>query len=308
MKTYLSYVPHGVDHNIFYPIDEIHPKFNDLQNFKNQMFRLKEFDFVLLFNSRNIRRKSIPDTLLAFKTFLDLLPKEKAEKCAFVLHTQPIDENGTNLHYVADMLFGDDAEKHIFFSSNGLPPELMNFLYNSADATILLSSNEGWGLSMTESVMSGKMIIGNVTGGIQDQMRFEDENGDWIKLTENFSSNHLGKYKKCGKWAVPVFPSNISIQGSVPTPAITDDRVDFRDAAYAIKQVYDMSVEERKERGLEGRRWMMSDEASMTSEKMCNNLSKSVDYLFENWKPREGHEIIKIAPRKKKFNKYPISF
>ena len=34
-------------------------------------------EFKLLFNSRNIRRKCIPDTILAWKYFLDTLTKEK---------------------------------------------------------------------------------------------------------------------------------------------------------------------------------------------------------------------------------------
>jgi hypothetical protein len=32
---------------------------------------------LLLFNSRNIRRKSIPDTILAWKLFLDQFQKKK---------------------------------------------------------------------------------------------------------------------------------------------------------------------------------------------------------------------------------------
>src|ERR1700749_4369868 len=170
MKTFLSYVPHGVREDVFFPIDELHPQYPEMQEFKLKLFKGKEYDFVLFFNSRNIRRKSIPDTLLAFKTFLDTLTEEEKDKCVFILHTQPIDENGTNLFAVAEMLFGDDVEKRIIFSASPLSLQQMNFLYNLSDGTILLSSNEGWGLSMTESLMAGKMIIGNVTGGIQDQM------------------------------------------------------------------------------------------------------------------------------------------
>jgi hypothetical protein len=71
------------------------------------------------------------------------------------------------------------------------------------------------------------MIIGNVTGGIQDQMRFDDEKGEWIDFNEEFCSNHFGKYKKCGQWAIPVFPNNMSLVGSVPTPYIFDDSCRF---------------------------------------------------------------------------------
>jgi hypothetical protein len=57
----------------------------------------KEYDFNLLYNARNIRRKSVPDLMLAWKIFIDTLPEDKAKKCVFTLHTQPIDENGTDL-------------------------------------------------------------------------------------------------------------------------------------------------------------------------------------------------------------------
>jgi hypothetical protein len=35
-------------------------------------------------------------------------------------------------------------------------------------------------------MMCGKPFIATVTGGMQDQMRFVDENGKWIDFDENF--------------------------------------------------------------------------------------------------------------------------
>ena len=37
------------------------------------------------------------DSILAFKEFADKLPKEKRDKVAYILHTQPVDGNGTDL-------------------------------------------------------------------------------------------------------------------------------------------------------------------------------------------------------------------
>ena len=84
----------------------------------------------------------------------------------------------------------------------------MNLLYNSADGVILLSSAEGWGLSLTEALLTGTPFIANVTGGMQDQMRFVNEKGEWIDFNSDFPSNHRGTYKECGKWALPVFSTN----------------------------------------------------------------------------------------------------
>ena len=155
--------------------------------------------------------------------------------------------------------------------------------------------------------MCGKPIIANVTGGMQDQMRFEDENGEWIKFTEEFGSNHFGKYKKCGKWALPVFPSNMSLIGSVPTPYIFDDRADFRDAAKAIYEMYNLGAEERKVRGKAAREWVTSDEAMMTSKNMSKNFITYTDVMFDKWEPRAPYDFIKIEELPAKQNKFPIS-
>ena len=51
----------------------------------------------MFWNNRNIRRKLPGDVIMAYKHFCDMLPKEEAEKCALIMHTQPRDENGTDL-------------------------------------------------------------------------------------------------------------------------------------------------------------------------------------------------------------------
>ena len=293
----LSYVPHGINEKYFFPIDKSDPKLID---FKKSLFKDKEYDFVLMFNSRNIRRKMTPDALAAFKLFLDKLPKEKADKCAFVLHTQPIDEHGTDLYAVRDMLFTDEQCDQIYFSDQRIDTNTINLVYNLSDACILLSSNEGWGLSLTEAMMCGKMIIANVTGGMQDQMRFVDENGKWIEFDENFCSNHFGTYKICGDWAIPVFPSNMSLQGSVQTPYIFDDRADFRDAADAIMKAYELGTEERERRGKLAREWVTSDESMMSADNMSKNVIKHVDEVLATWKPKPKFELIKTEPLKRK--------
>jgi glycosyltransferase involved in cell wall biosynthesis len=299
----IKYVPHGINQNMFKPI----PKDNvDLQKFRKELLGNKEYDFVLLFNSRNIRRKSIPDTILSFKHFLDGLSKEDADKCCFVLHTQKVDENGTDLPAVVEMLMGERKDQ-IIFTKKAYTPEVMNILYNCSDAVILLSSNEGWGLSLTEGMMAGKMIIANVTGGMQDQMRFQDENGNWIVFDEKFCTNHLGKYKECGEWAIPVFSSNISIQGSVPTPYIFDCRVDFRDAAKAINDVYSLSTEERNRKGELARAWVISEESMMSADTMSENIIEGIDELLNIWEPKEKYRLLKIGERPLKHLSYPVS-
>ena len=284
----ITYVPHGINENQFFPIEDQ----NELKDTKKKLFGNKEFDFTIFFNSRNIRRKCVSDLLAAHKLFLDSLPKDKADKIALVLHTQPVDNNGTNLYAVRELLFGKNS--NVFFSDQRIDTAELNKIYNLTDVTILPSSNEGWGLALTEAMMAGKMIIANVTGGMQDQMRFEDENGNWINFTKDFPSNHFGTYKKHGEWAVPVFPNNMSLVGSPTTPYIWDDRLDFRDLAKAIQSVYELSSEDRKAKGLKGREWVISDESGMSARMMCNNIIKDIDLTLTSFKPRKSFEFLKV--------------
>ena len=292
----ISYVPHGLNHKIFFPIDPTYPQYDKFLEFKKGIFKGKEYDFVTHFNSRNIRRKQIPDTIWAYKQFIDKLPLEKAQKCAFLLHTQPVDNNGTDLPAVIEMLCGDDTQNryNIIINSDKLSTEQMGWLYNCTDVQIQLTSNEGWGLSLTEAMLCGNPIIANVTGGMQDQMRFEDHNGKWFTPDANIPSNHRGTYKKHGEWAFPVFPSNISIQGSVPTPYIFDDRCNPSDAAQQLLNVYNLNKEQRYKIGQTARKWAMGDEAGFTSEKMCYRVIENLDKLFDTWTPRKKYEIIKF--------------
>jgi hypothetical protein len=161
-------------------------------------------------------------------------------------------------------------------------------------------------------MMCGKPIIANVTGGMQDQMRFEDENGEWIKFNEKFASNHRGKYKKCGKWAFPVFPSNISLIGSVPTPYIYDDRVDPGDVAKQIMNVYKVKTENSElyqEICNAAREWVTSDESMMSAKHMCKNIIDGIEETFEKWNPRYKFELVdvEIPKQSKHFVKYVIA-
>ena len=211
-KILVKYVPHGINEKYFFSIKEN----KEYETFKNAIFKDKEIKYVVFWNSRNIARKSPSTVILAYRIFCDNIGKEEAKKCALVMHTSPADTNGTDLYAVKEALC-DDSYVNVYFSESQLSTPQMNFLYNLADVTVLTSSNEGWGLSLTESMMTGTMIIGAVTGGMQDQMKFEKD-GKWIDFNSDFPSNHRGAVKECGEWAIPVFPSNLQLVGSTTTP------------------------------------------------------------------------------------------
>lgn len=289
-KPIVGYVPHGINHREFYPISEEHPEYSKVLELRQRLFGDKDekIKFVLFFNSRNIRRKMVPDIVLAYRTFVDFFVTNK-EEVALLLHTQPVDDNGTDLYAVIENIC---PNRNVFFTNGLVDSNTLNVLYNVADVTVGIGSNEGWGLSMTESVMAGTPIIANVTGGLQDQMRFEDEEGNWIEFNKEFPSNHTGKYKKHGIWAIPVFPSNRSVQGSVPTPYIFDDRVAFEDLAVAMKKWYETQPTFREAAGELGRTWMCGDEAKMTSDALGKNMIKYIDHTLENWTPRKPFVLV----------------
>ena len=269
-----GYVPHGLNHNIYKPLpsdDAAYIKmYHDIKE-KN------EADFVVFWNNRNIRRKQSGDVILSFKMFNDMLTPEQKSKTILLMHTRAVDNNGTDLRSVAKNIA---PECKIVFSETKLNIPDLNVMYNVADIVVNIASNEGWGLSSTEALLSGTPIVNNVTGGLQDQCGFTDENDEWIRFNREFATNHKGKYKKHGKWAQPVFPSNISLQGSPSTPYIYDDRCRPEDVAKAIYKWWNTSTETRKECGLAGRQFCLDN--GLTSEQMSNKIIEMMDFLLES--------------------------
>jgi len=292
----VQWVSHGINENHIFPITASHPLHKEFEEFKSNFKSTNDVDFVVFWNNRNIRRKQPGDLILAYKEFCDSLPKDKADKCVLFMHTQPVDENGTDLYAVKNALCPDYK---ILFSDRPTDTKTMNFFYNLADVTINIGSNEGFGLSGAESLMAGTPIINNVTGGLQDHCRFEDEDGNWIEFTTEFPSNHTGRYKKCGKWAYPVFPSNRSLQGSPMTPYIFDDRVDYKDVAVGIKYWHDLSTETRNEYGMLGHDWVSGDESNMSARRMGDRFIECINTCLEKWTPRKKFTTYKIEQAKK---------
>jgi glycosyltransferase involved in cell wall biosynthesis len=289
-------VPHGVNESSFYPITELHPVWNNYNEFQSTFKKTNDVDFIIFWNNRNIRRKNPGDLILSYKHFCDQLPKDKADKCALVIHSQISDEHGTDMLAVKEALCPDYK---IIFSTGGISQEQLNFWYNLADVTVNIASNEGFGISWCESLHAGTPIINNVTGGLQDGCRFEDENGDWIKFTTDFPTNHDGTYKEHANWAKPVFPTNRSLQGSPVTPYIFDDRVDFRDVAIAIKEWYDMDKESRDACGMAGHDWVCGNESNMSARRMSDRFIECIEECLEKWTPRKRFTLYKVEQKKK---------
>ena len=278
----IGYVPHGINPEIFKPTDDI------ADDLKKYIYEDKEYDFILFFNNRNIKRKQPGDVILSYKLFCDSLTKEEASKCLLLMHTSPVDENGTDLTAVVNSIC---PEYNVKFLNLKLEQNKLNEIYNMVDCTINIANNEGFGLGTAESIMAGTPIIVNVTGGLQDQCGFNYTADDYI----TFGSLHNKKVHGStihGEWVVPVWPEVNNLNGSVPTPFIYEDRVNNDIVADAIGTVYGWGKDGRKERGLKGREWALEN---LSSKVMCDSLIEGIENTFKNYKPRKKFELYNIV-------------
>lgn len=202
-----KYIPHGVPENDFKiletPSSELKEKHLG-KKFKNS--------FVLFYNSRNALRKRTNNAILAFKRFLESEPLADA---VMLLHCSPHDPEGSNLVTLVEHL---KISERVIFSTGKIENGVMNELYNVADATIQLSSEEGFGLAILESLMCGTPVICSKTGGLQDQA-IDPETGE-----------HFGY---C------IEPAARTLIGSQATPWVWSDHINIDEAAFCIREIWD---------------------------------------------------------------------
>lgn len=293
----ITYVPHGIDTKMFYPITEGDKSWEPLKNEIKKIRGNNENKFVVFWNNRNIHRKHPGDVVLAYRHMCELIDKNggnAAGDCLLLMHTQPIDPNGTDLTAVVNELCN---EYNVLFSDKVLPGEALNVMYNVADVTLNMTSNEGFGLSTAESLAAGTPIVVNVTGGMQDQCGFiNPETGQYFTPQEYIEVQTLHRKEdwstlQHGEWVKPVWPSNISLQGSVPTPYIFDDRADFREIGQALYEWYITSREERVSAGMKGVEYIKNPAVGMSRENMCQRVVDSIEGCFQQWQPRNRFEL-----------------
>jgi glycosyltransferase involved in cell wall biosynthesis len=286
-QTICTYVPHGINNTKFFKIPDTDLDFAAMrQDFKSR----HNVDFVVFWNSRNIRRKQPADVILGFKKFCDELPPDQASKCCLLMKTHILDQNGTDLMAVKKHIC---PNYKVIFNEEVLPVQVMNYFYNLADVTVSMSSAEGFGLSTAESLMAETMIIAPVHGGLQDQMGIIDgETGQYWIPTNQQPSNSNGTCNIYGKWVLPMIPRARQLQGSIPTPYIFDYVVDAEDLANNLLEVYQKSKEERNVCGLAGRNYMNT---FMNQDVMREKFIDSVNEMFSKFQPKSKFTITQIT-------------
>jgi glycosyltransferase involved in cell wall biosynthesis len=278
----IDYVPHGINENVFKPLEKIS---DDVVNY---IHGNKKYDFVLFYNNRNIRRKQPSDVIMAYKEFCDMLPKDESDKCLLLMHTAPIDENGTDLIAVKNTLCPD---YDVRFTNIKMEQDKLNEFYNVVDCTINIANNEGFGLTTAESLMAGTPIIVNVTGGLQDQCGFDFNADDYIQVGSLHNKGERSQTAH-GEWVIPVWSSAQNLNGSPLTPYIYEDRVNVDDVANAIGEMYNLGPKKRKSRGLKGRKFALEN---LSSKVMCDKMSEGILKTIENFKSKQKYNLYKIV-------------
>jgi glycosyltransferase involved in cell wall biosynthesis len=304
----IQYVPHGINSKVNNPIQKDTDEYKEMLEYRKTLTHNKDIDFIVFANNRNIRRKNLSDIILAYKNFCDTLTPEKANKCMLYIHTTAVDNAGTDLLSVIENVC---PKYHVHISSTHASEKELKYMYNLADVTVNLASNEGFGLTTCESLMNGTPIIVNVTGGLQDQCGFK-LNGKHITADDyvEIGSLHdkfkwlpkLGKELTHGPWAYPVWSRTRSLKGSVPTPYIFDDTVAYEDVIPALEYFYNLTREERKMIGKQGHEWVMSDESGMNINSLRDNYLNAIGNCFLNWEPRKRFGLYETEKQIEKVN------
>lgn len=283
-KHLIHYVPHGINSDVFKPLPSGD---SSVEKLRKEYLGDKSYEFIIAFNSRNAHRKHPTNLIMAFKSFCSSIPKHEAEKCALIMHTDKVCEAGTDLPKVVEAIC---PEYKIVLDESRKTPEEMVAFYNLADVTANVSSNEGFGLSVAESIMCGTPVIVSVTGGLQDQIGLTTDDGKPIEFNLRFGTNVTARYTKHGVWARPVWPKVQNLQGSPPTPYIMDDLVNYTDIADAIMYWYLIGHKKREEYGLVGRNWAMN-EGGINAKNMCDQFVKAMDFTLQNFTPTKRFDI-----------------
>ena len=260
-----NYIPHAVPEDLFCPL----PK-EETKKFKTSLLGTDKSDhFTCLYVSRNARRKMISDILVSWKDFIEELQKKHGHKKAtMVLHTDPMDQEGTNLHQVIELL---GIRDNIAFSKDRIGFNEMRSLYNMCDTIVNRSCNEGFGLPTLEMMMCGKPIIALKTGGLTRQVE-DPETGE--------------------QFGIGMDPEVRTMVGNHMVPYIYEDFVSHKTVTNAFMKMYELGDEGREALGKKAmerarREYNLKDVVSEWDRTLTGAIEKWNSKADAKWKVSE---------------------
>lgn len=249
-----NYIPHAVPQELYHPLPD-----EEVSRYRKKLLGAERDDhFIVGYVSRNARRKMPSDIIVSWKMFIDDLKKKHGHtKATLLMHTDPLDPEGPNLHHVIDTL---QAKEHVVFSNSRVNFQEMNIFYNVLDTIVNRSTNEGFGLPTLEMMMCGKPIIAIKTGGLTRQVE-DPETGF-----------HYG---------IGLEPEVKSLVGNQMVPYIYEDLVSHKTVADAFMQMYEMGPEARKELGTKA---MNRARQEYSLKDMIGNWDRTLSNLIDDWR------------------------
>ena len=261
-----QYVPHAVNSDFFKPLPT-----EDVQNFREAFDKEHntEGKFLFFWNNRNARRKQSGSLIYWFRDLLDQIGHDKA---ALIMHTNPQDEYGQDLHAILKDTGLD--KQQVLFSTQKLNLDRLGMLYNFVDCTINISDAEGFGLATLESLSCGTPIIVNMTGGLQEQ------------VTDGTSWFGMG-----------LEPDSKSIIGSQSVPFIYEDRLNGKKVVSAMRSMYAMSKEDREIYGRAGREHVIKNYNFTDFKKTWVDLMLRIHEEEGSWETRRhnNYRLLEVA-------------
>lgn len=249
-----NYIPHAVPPDLYHPLSK-----EESAQFKVRLLGQQRADhFTCLYVSRNARRKMTSDILQSWKMFIDQLEQKHGHKKAtLVMHTDPLDPEGTNLFQVIDML---GVKDNIVFSKDRIGFQEMNSLYNTCDTIVNRSCNEGFGLPTLEMMMCGKPIIAIKTGGLTRQVE-DPDTGE--------------------QFGIGLDPEVRTMVGNHMVPFIYEDFVSHETLRDSFMKMFEMPVEEREALG---KRAMERARREYNINDVVSQWDRTLEDTMSNWK------------------------
>ena len=254
------YLPHAVHPEIFKPLSD-----EERADYRTKALPPSAKDkFIFFWNNRNAKRKMSGSVLWWFNDFLKEVGYDKA---MLIMHTDPKDPHGQDLHAIINELgLADPEHMSVMLSVDKYPPEVLGQVYSMVDCTINISDAEGFGLATLESLSAGTPVIVNMTGGLQEQVT---DGEHWF--------------------GIGLEPASKAIIGSQDVPWIYEDRVCKEDFINALKEMMNMPKEEREHMGRLGRKHVETNYDFDKFQKSWHIILKNLHEEHGSWENRKKY-------------------